>query len=398
MGNSSGKESSGEIALNHFRLLRVVGKGSFGKVRIVEHKATRQTYALKYIAKDEIVKSDSVKNIIRERNILEKIKHPFICNLRYSFQDAEFLFIVVDLMTGGDLRFHISRKTIHEDAIRFWIAEAACALDYIHRQQIVHRDVKPDNILLDSQGHVSLADFNVAAKYQPGQLLYGKSGTLSYLPPEVFANTGYDATLDWWSLGVVMYECCYNRRPFPANSQSELVEQVMHAEPVFPPTVSAECIDVMRRLLCKDRTRRLGAGGLDDIFTHPFFEQYDRQMLEQKRVSPVFVPPSKKVNYDASFDLEEMLLEGSPLDPRMGRRKGADIRFDKVHDVSREEELYRLLDVHFHTYDFARYAKPISAPIPAAPVLSSIVNQACQTEHRSGIPVMLSKEIASSTT
>lgn len=180
----------------------MVGKGAFGKVRIVERKDTGLTFALKYIRKDEsrlyhltshlslqteiadvrdaiVVRSESVRNIIRERRMLEHLNHPFLCNLRYSFQDIEYMYvvcaascpcsphgtdipcryIVVDLMNGGDLRFHISRKTFTEEAVRFWIAELGCALRYIHKQGIVHRDIKPDNVLLDSEGHVHLADF-----------------------------------------------------------------------------------------------------------------------------------------------------------------------------------------------------------------------------------------------
>lgn len=173
-----------------------MGKGAFGKVRIVERKDTGLTFALKYIRKDEgqhtspntssvsprliellVVRSESVRNIIRERRMLEHLNHPFLCNLRYSFQDIEYLYspllsivlalkdsrqsryIVVDLMNGGDLRFHISRKTFTEEAVRFWMAELGCALRYIHQQGIVHRDLKPDNVLLDLGGHVHLADF-----------------------------------------------------------------------------------------------------------------------------------------------------------------------------------------------------------------------------------------------
>jgi serine/threonine kinase 32 len=109
--------------------------------------------------KQPVVRSESVRNMIRERRMLEHLNHPFLCNLRYSFQDVEYLYIVVDLMTGGDLRFHISRKSFTEEAIRFWISQLGCALRYIHGQNIVHRDVKPDNVLLDNEGHVHLADF-----------------------------------------------------------------------------------------------------------------------------------------------------------------------------------------------------------------------------------------------
>lgn len=113
-----------------------------------------------------VVRSESVRNIIRERRMLEHVNHPFICNLRYSFQDIEYMYLVVDLMSGGDLRFHISRKCFTEEAVRFWIAELGCALRYIHGQGIIHRDVKPDNVLLDADGHVHLTDF--VSHYMPG--------------------------------------------------------------------------------------------------------------------------------------------------------------------------------------------------------------------------------------
>lgn len=139
-------------------------------------------------------------------------------------------YLVVDLMSGGDLRFHISRKTFTEDAVRFWIAELGCALKYIHEQGIIHRDIKPDNVLLDADGHVHLTDFvrlsqpatvhlliliqNVASDITPGKVLTSKSGTLAYLAPEVYAGQGYDRRADWWSLGVLFYECIYNKVNF----------------------------------------------------------------------------------------------------------------------------------------------------------------------------------------
>src|ERR1700712_2999345 len=132
-----------------------------------------------------------------------------------------YRYIVVDLMTGGDLRFHISRKTFTEEAVRFWIAELGCALRYVHGQGIVHRDVKPDNVLLDNEGHVHLADFNVASDLTPNKPLTSKSGTLAYLAPEVYMGRGYYSEVDWWSLGVLFYECIYNKRPFEANHHDQ---------------------------------------------------------------------------------------------------------------------------------------------------------------------------------
>ncbi|EMC99693.1 hypothetical protein BAUCODRAFT_345425 [Baudoinia panamericana UAMH 10762] len=358
MGNTNGKPVvlTDEVNLNHFRLLRVVGKGAFGKVRIVESKDTGLTFALKYIRKDEVVRSESVRNIIRERRMLEHLNHPFLCNLRYSFQDMEYLYIVLDLMNGGDLRFHITRKTFTEEAVRFWIAELGCALRYIHRQRIVHRDVKPDNVLLDSEGHVHLADFNVASDYTPNKPLTSKSGTLAYLAPEVYAGRGYGPEVDWWSLGVLFYECIYNKRPFEANHQEQLGQSIIKAEPPFPvtmPPVSMPCLHAISSLLEKDRAQRIGAAGFRTFTDNPFFREIDFEILEAKGVEPVFCPSSEKTNFDATYDLEELLLEEAPLEARARKQKPrAELRDDATPQEIRADELHRMIETMFEPFNY----------------------------------------------
>ncbi|BCR92820.1 uncharacterized protein ACHE_80720S [Aspergillus chevalieri] len=358
MGNSQGKQvaNTNEINLNQFRLLRVVGKGAFGKVRIVEKKDTGLTFALKYIRKEEVIKSESVRNIIRERRMLEHLNHPFLCNLRYSFQDIEYIYIVVDLMNGGDLRFHISRKCFTEDAIRFWIAELGCALRYIHSQGIIHRDVKPDNVLLDSEGHVHLADFNVASDFRPGKPLTSKSGTLAYLAPEVYEGGGYYAEVDWWSLGVCFYECIYSKRPFEGRTQEALSESIRKIPPkyyVTNPAVSVPCLRAMAAFLEKDRSKRIGAISFESFTSHPFFAEYDFDMLERKEYPPVFKPSSEKTNFDATYDLEELLLEEAPLEARARRQKPrAELREDATAKEIREDELHRLIETMFEPFDY----------------------------------------------
>ncbi|KAL4885262.1 kinase-like domain-containing protein [Aspergillus karnatakaensis] len=358
MGNSQGRQvtSDNEVNLNHFRLLRVVGKGAFGKVRIVEKKDTGLTFALKYIRKEEVVRSESVRNIIRERRMLEHLNHPFLCNLRYSFQDIEYIYIVVDLMNGGDLRFHISRKCFTEDAVRFWLAELGCALRYIHSQGIIHRDVKPDNVLLDSEGHVHLADFNVASDFRPGKPLTSKSGTLAYLAPEVYEGGGYYFEVDWWSLGVTFYECIYNKRPFEGRSQDTLSENIKKAQPkyyVTNPAVSIPCLRAMSALMEKDRSRRIGAVSFESYTSHPFFADIDFAALERKEIPPVFRPSSDKTNFDATYDLEELLLEEAPLEARARRQKPrAELREDATAKEIREDELHRLIETMFEPFDY----------------------------------------------
>ncbi|KAK8097903.1 uncharacterized protein PG998_013389 [Apiospora kogelbergensis] len=339
MGNSQGKpvDLNGEVNLNHFRLLRVVGRGAFGKVRIVERKDTSLSFALKYIRKDEVVRSESVRNIIRERRMLEHVNHPFICNLRYSFQDIEYMYLVVDLMSGGDLRFHISRKTFTEDAVRFWIAELGCALRYVHGQGIIHRDVKPDNVLLDADGHVHLTDFNVASDVIPGKVLTSKSGTLAYLAPEVYAGKGYTV------------------RPFEGNSESSLSSTIQAASPKWPitsPPVSLPCLYAIQAALTADPSKRMGATW-DSFIRHQFFQMIDFDALERKEVEPVFVPSSDKTNFDATYDLEELLLEEAPLEARARRQKPREkLKDDATEKEIREEELYRSIERDFQPFDY----------------------------------------------
>lgn len=364
MGNSQGKpiEFGDEVNLNHFRLLRVVGRGAFGKVRIVERKDTNLSFALKYIRKDEVVRSESVRNIIRERRMLEHVNHPFICNLRYSFQDIEYMYLVVDLMSGGDLRFHISRKTFTEEAVRFWISELGCALRYIHGQKIIHRDVKPDNVLLDGEGHVHLTDFNVASDIIPGKVLTSKSGTLAYLAPEVYAGRGYDVRADWWSLGVLFYECIYNKRPFEGGSESSLSQVIQAANPKYPitsPPVSLTCLYAIKDALQPNPDKRMGSTW-ESFTRHEFFSCIDFEALERKQIEPIFIPSSDKTNFDATYDLEELLLEEAPLEARARRQKPRErLKDDATDKEIREDELYRMIDRDFRPFDYtlAAYKK-----------------------------------------
>ncbi|KAF2193358.1 kinase-like protein, partial [Zopfia rhizophila CBS 207.26] len=394
MGQNNGKPVvfTDQVNLNHFRLLRVVGKGAFGKVRIVERKDTGLTFALKYIRKDEVVRSESVRNIIRERRMLEHLNHPFLCNLRYSFQDIEYLYIVVDLMNGGDLRFHISRKTFTEEAVRFWIAELGCAVRYIHQQGIVHRDIKPDNVLLDSDGHVHLADFNVASDFTPHKPLTSKSGTLAYLAPEVYEGKGYSCEVDWWSLGVLFYECIYNKRPFEASSHDSLAQKILKGEPTFPvtsPPVTMPCLHAISSLLEKNRKKRIGAIGFDSFADNPFFRPINFAALERKEIEPIFTPSSDKTNFDATYDLEELLLEEAPLEARARRQKPREaLKEDATEQEIRAEELHKMIETLFEPFNYTTVAdqRPAAVAVPDDSTGSRMSNNSANTPTSSSSP------------
>ncbi|KAN0059792.1 hypothetical protein ACQY0O_008366 [Thecaphora frezii] len=320
----------GPVDLYHFFLLRAVGKGAFGKVRVVQHKQTKALYALKYINKQKCIKMKAVSNIIQERRLLEEIESPFVCNLRYAFQDDENMFMVLDLMLGGDLRFHLDRTgNMSEEVVRFYVAELAVGLDYLHRLQIVHRDLKPDNVLLDEKGHVHLTDFNIAVHFSPKRPLTSVAGSMAYMAPEVLAKRGYLSSVDWWSLGVVAYELLFGRRPFRGKTNSALTHSILNDKCNFPENVenivSRETISCIRGLLERDPKKRLGCrGGIEEFKAHPWFAGMDWAALETKSLTPPFEPDNKKANFDATHELEELLLEDNPLKAKK-RNENADL-------------------------------------------------------------------------
>lgn len=271
-------------------------------------------------------------------------------------------------MNGGDLRFHIQRKTFTEEAVRFWMAELGCALRYIHKQGIVHRDLKPDNVLLDSEGHVHLADFNVASDFTPNRPLTSKSGTLAYLAPEVYMGRGYLSEVDWWSLGVTFYECIYNKRPFEANHHDALAQAIVKADPPFPvtsPPVSMPCLHAISSLLEKNKTMRIGACGFETFTDNPFFRPIDFEALERKEIDPIFCPSSEKTNFDATYDLEELLLEEAPLEARARKQKPrAELRDDATQQEIRADELHRMIETMFEPFNYTMLPQerdPVSA-------------------------------------
>jgi serine/threonine kinase 32 len=271
-------------------------------------------------------------------------------------------------MNGGDLRFHISRKTFTEEAVRFWMAELGCALRYIHKQGVVHRDVKPDNVLLDSDGHVHLADFNVASEFSLSKPLTSKSGTLAYLAPEVYTSRGYFSEVDWWSLGVTFYECIYNKRPFEANNHELLAQAIVKADPPFPvtsPPVSMPCLHAISSLLEKNKSLRIGAASFGTFTDNPFFREIDFEALERKEVEPVFCPSSEKTNFDATYDLEELLLEEAPLEARARKQKPrAELRDDATKQEIRADELHRMIETLFEPFNYTLQPQD---RVPAAP-------------------------------
>ncbi|KAM5537198.1 hypothetical protein V8D89_009131 [Ganoderma adspersum] len=355
MGNccSDPTNFDGEVDLYHFDLHRAVGKGAFGKVRVVEHKKSKKLYALKYIDKARCIKQKAVANIIQERRLLEEIDHPFIVNLRYAFQDDENCFFVLDLMLGGDLRFHLERlRYIPEKVVRFWTAELSSALEYLHKQRIIHRDLKPDNILLDAMGHAHITDFNVAIHYSERRMHTSVAGSMAYMAPEVIGRLGYTWSCDWWSLGVVAWELLFHRRPFDGRSAEKMKHSILKDTVRFPSNAKDKCSKEGQQfivgLLDRNAKTRLGCRKeleIDDIRNHPWMATLDWDTLENKEAQPPFVPDMKKANFDVSHELDEFLMVEKPL--THSKRK-------QNPDLEKMKPELRQLEEQFTVYDFSK--------------------------------------------
>ncbi|KAF8074807.1 kinase-like domain-containing protein [Lyophyllum atratum] len=338
----------GDVNLFHFVLLRCVGKGAFGKVRVVQHKQTRELYALKYINKAKCVKMKAVPNVIQERRLLEEVDHPYIVNLRYAFQDDENCFFVIDLMLGGDLRFHLERLgSLKEEVVRFYMAQLSSALTFLHDNNIMH---SPITSCLTNGGNAHLTDFNIAVHFGERRLT-GVAGSMAYMAPEILTKRGYTYYIDWWSLGVCAYELIFGRRPFRGRTNSDLTYSISKDPLKWPEDADKKCsrtgMQVLKGLLERDPTRRFGCKpngeGYQELRRHPWFKSIDWDTLDSKEQTPPFIPDAKKANFDASHELEELLLEDNPLKAK-ARKANQD-------NLSTE---MRQMEDQFTSYDFKK--------------------------------------------
>uniref|UniRef100_A0A673IHZ6 Serine/threonine-protein kinase Sgk1 n=1 Tax=Sinocyclocheilus rhinocerous TaxID=307959 RepID=A0A673IHZ6_9TELE len=291
-----------------FDFLKVIGKGSFGKVLLAKRKRDGKCYAIKVLQKKVILNRREQKHIMAERNVLLKnVKHPFLVGLHYSFQTTDKLYFVLDFVNGGELFFHLQKeRTFPEPRAKFYIAEMASALGYLHSLTIVYRDLKPENILLDSQGHIVLTDFGLCKEgISQADTTTTFCGTPEYLAPEVLRKLPYDNTVDWWCLGSVLYEMLYGLPPFYSRDTHEMYDNILHKELVMRPGASTAAWSILQALLEKDHTRRLGyRDDFNEVKGHEFFSTINWDDLEQKKLPPPF-NPSVESQYDISnFDPE----------------------------------------------------------------------------------------------
>lgn len=317
--------SSSQVSLADFSFIKVLGKGSFGKVLMAEYRKTRDIFAIKVLKKDTIIQDDDVECTMTEKRILAlAAKHPFLTALHSCFQTKDCLFFVMEYVAGGDLMFQIQgARKFDEARARFYSAEVALALMFLHRNDIIYRDLKLDNILLDQDGHCKIADFGMCKEYMSsGKTTQTFCGTPDYIAPEILQELDYDAAVDWWAMGVLMYEMMAGQPPFEADNEDELFECILHDDVLYPVWLSKEAVSVLKGFMTKNPSKRLGCvaenGGERAIQMHPFFAgKIDWEALEQKKVPPPFKPKIKSrtdtSNFDKDFTSEKPNL--TPADP-----------------------------------------------------------------------------------
>ncbi|KAI8922666.1 hypothetical protein BC831DRAFT_474826 [Entophlyctis helioformis] len=295
---SAAAQSQTPITLSSFTPRKLLGKGNFAKVVLVEHKATGTLYALKYSKKIKARLENKVHHIVEERNLLEEVCHTYISQLRYSFQDDLCLYMVLDYIDGGDLRSHMKNRTWSEKEARIVVCEVASALTYLHNRLIVHRDIKPENVLLDKAGHAYVSDFNVAIRQTPGTPIRSMAGTEPYMAPEILNRIGYFAAVDWWSLGVVLFELVYGERPFRTRNRRELIKRGTFSFPYRLPLISDVCQDAIARFMMMEPSQRMGFGeiGYSLMRAHPFFIDISWFAVDRKEQAPVYIPASMANN------------------------------------------------------------------------------------------------------
>ncbi|XP_068700546.1 protein kinase C iota type-like isoform X1 [Montipora foliosa] len=322
------------ISLHDFTLLRVIGRGSYAKVLLVELKKNKRIYAMKVVKKELVNDDEDIDWVQTEKHVFEQASnHPFLVGLHSCFQTSSRLFFVIEFVSGGDLMYHMQRqRRLPEDHARFYSAEISCALNFLHERGVIYRDLKLDNVLLDSDGHVKLTDYGMCKEgLRPGDTTSTFCGTPNYIAPEILRGEDYGISVDWWALGVLMFEMLAGRSPFdvvggaenPDQNTEDYLFQVILEKPIrIPRSLSVKAASVLKGFLNKNPIERLGCHpqtGFGDITSHVFFRAVDWEQLEARQVPPPFKPRIEDQyglgNFDPQFTNEPVVL--TPDDPKI---------------------------------------------------------------------------------
>eukprot|EP00736_Rhodelphis_marinus_P003698 Rmarinus@m.4511 len=280
-----------DVTEEDFEKIKVLGKGSFGKVLLVKMKGTDKLYAMKSIKKGHIFEMGQVEHTRTEREVLAQIRHPFVVTMHYAFQSADSLFMVLDYCSGGELFFHLKRYgRFPENVAMHFAAELILAIEHLHKYGIVYRDLKPENILLDGSGHVKLVDFGLAKEgvWDARQGAVSICGSPEYVAPEVLLGQGHGKAVDWWSTGSLIYEMLTGLPAFYDSNRRKMFENILSADLSYPPYVSPDAVSLVQGLLTRDPDLRLGSADDGELRRHPFFRPIDWNALMSKTLRSPF--------------------------------------------------------------------------------------------------------------
>ncbi|KAF9012204.1 serine/threonine protein kinase, AGC [Podila verticillata] len=364
--SNSIKKKSIEVTPSSFVKIRLLGKGDVGKVYLVRQKDTERLYAMKVLSKKEMIKRNKIKRAFAEQEILATSNHPFIVTLYHSFQSEDYLYLCMEYCMGGEFFRALQTrpgKCLQEEDAKFYAAEVIAALEYLHLMGFIYRDLKPENILLHQTGHIMLTDFDLSKQSSPaGEPTVVKTGSPSippaidtkscianlrtnsfvgteeYIAPEVIKGTGHTSSVDWWTLGILIYEMLYGVTPFKGKDRNATFQSILHTDVQFPDhpgaqQVSSLCKSVVRKLLIKDDHLRLGSkAGASDVKQHPFFKTTNWALL--RHLPPPIIPQQSfgedAINFRTMHESVSLDMEGEELVQQKSGAKNLFANFNSV--------------------------------------------------------------------
>ncbi len=355
------KEKEGKIGPNDFVCLALLGQGSFGEVYLVKKKGTEDLYAMKVLDKCRIEKQNIYKYVFTERNVMISINNPFIVKLYYSFQSNEKLFLILEYCPNGDLSKQLKlQKRFSEEKARFYICEIILALGELHKNDIIYRDLKPDNILIDKDGHALLTDFGLSREgVYDKDIAKSFCGSIAYLAPEMLNRRGHGKAVDWYLLGVIFYEMLVGVPPFFTPNQEEIFRNIIQTEVYIPSFVSKKAQKLIKLLLKKNPEQRLGAKkDMDELKENEYFSDIDWDKIYNKKCKPPqIILDKQKLEY-----FKEPILFSEDYDNIVEDENDLFIKDScNIEDNDKKNELFSN-DIPFNKYEGWSFAeKPISS-------------------------------------
>lgn len=303
----------GPITLDQFDLGVTLGTGSFGRVRFATHKPTAGHWAIKMLKKAEVIRLQQVEHMLSEKAILAVLDHPFIVKLAGTFQDVKYLYMVLEYVVGGEFFTHLRKAgRFDNNTAKFYAAQIAQIFEYLHKQDFIYRDLKPENLLLDAQGYIKITDFGFAKRV--AFKTYTLCGTPEYIAPEVLLNKGHGKGVDWWTLGILVYEMLAGQPPFVDDDPMGIYQQILAGKLTFPRYFDRNAKNLIKKLLTADLTKRYGClkGGAEDIKRHKWFTSVDFSALYNRTLTAPVIPRVSGAADTSNFDPYPDSLEEAP--------------------------------------------------------------------------------------